>query len=96
LIFSFCGIGYFCNWNDDWEPFVVLNKIEALKEDCKLCKLSEKSFRFRCEPNPFRKNYEDIKTAIQQMGLEYDDKYLFQTDLELLQQILWIIKSLPK
>jgi hypothetical protein len=42
---------------------------------------------------PLEKNYEDIKT-IQQMGLEYDEKYLFQTDLELTtSKILWTIKS---
>jgi CMP-N-acetylneuraminic acid synthetase len=45
--------------------------------------------------NPFRKNYEDIKTAIQQMGLEYDE-YLFQTDLELTTSTNLDNKILPK
>jgi hypothetical protein len=62
-------------------PFVVLNKIEALKEDCKLLQTIRNSLLDLDANLSLQKNYEDIKTAIQQMGLEYDEKYLFQTDL---------------
>jgi hypothetical protein len=71
--------------NDGWESlFVVLNKIPALKEDCKLLQTIRNDL-LDLDANlvPLEKSYEDVKTAIQQMGLEYDDKYLFQTDLEL-------------
>jgi hypothetical protein len=71
--------------SNDWEPlFVVLNRIEALKADCKLLQTIRNGL-LDLDVNliPSEKNYEDIKTAIQQMGLEYDIIYLFQTDLEL-------------
>jgi hypothetical protein len=71
--------------NDDWESlFVVLNRIPALKADCKLLQTIRNGL-LDLDANliPSEKNYEDIKTAIQQMGLEYDEKYLFQTDLQL-------------
>lgn len=70
---------------DDWEKlFVVLNSAEALKVDYKLLQTIRNSL-LNLDSNliPSKKNYEDIKTAIQQMGLEYDEKHLFQTDLEL-------------
>jgi len=71
--------------SDDWEDlFMVLNKILALKEDCKLLQtLRNGLLDLDATLVPSEKNYEDIKTVIQQMGLEYDEKYLFQTDLEL-------------
>ncbi|MBC5837292.1 lantibiotic dehydratase family protein [Flavobacterium muglaense] len=71
--------------NDDWTTlFVILNKIPALKEDSKLLQ-TVRNRLLNLDKNliPSEKNYKDIKTAIQQMGLEYDKKYLFQTDLEL-------------
>jgi len=71
--------------NDDWESlFVVLNRIPALKEDCKLLQTIRNGLLdLDAHLIPSEKNCEDIKTVIQQIGLEYDEKYLFQTDLEL-------------
>jgi hypothetical protein len=71
--------------SNDWEDlFMVLNKIPALKEDYKLLQTIRNGL-IDLDANlvPSEKNYDDIKTSIQQMGLEYDQKYLFQTDLEL-------------
>jgi hypothetical protein len=78
LIFSFCGIGYFCNWNNDWEPFVVLNKIEALKRIVNFANYQKSLLDLDANLIPSEKNYEDIKTAIQQMGLEYDENTYFK------------------
>lgn len=71
--------------SDDWESlFIVLIKSPKLKEDCKLLQtLRNGLLDLDATLVPSEKNYEDIKTVIQQMGLEYDEKYLFQTDLEL-------------
>jgi hypothetical protein len=57
----------------------VVLKFEALKADCKLLQTIRNSL-LDLDANliPSEKNYEDIKTAIQQMGLEYDENTYFK------------------
>ncbi|MGO4822467.1 MULTISPECIES: lantibiotic dehydratase family protein [unclassified Flavobacterium] len=83
--------------SDDWEDlFMVLNKILALKEDCKLLQTIRNGLiDLDAHLVPSEKNYEDIKTAIQQIGLEYDEKYLFQTDLELTTSTNTLCNKIP-
>ncbi|PJJ09861.1 lantibiotic biosynthesis dehydratase-like protein [Flavobacterium sp. 1] len=69
--------------DDDWgSVFTILNKIPALKEECELLqKIKEQFSALDASLNPFENKYEKIKTEIQKLGIEYDNKYLFQTDL---------------
>jgi hypothetical protein len=70
--------------NDEWERFLtILNKIPSLKEECKLLqKIKEQFTALDASLIPSENKYEEIKTEIQKLGIEYDDKYLFQTDLK--------------
>nr|WP_315149002.1 lantibiotic dehydratase family protein [uncultured Flavobacterium sp.] len=69
--------------NDDWSNvFTILNKIPDLKEDCQLLQSIKKQFT-ALDSNliPSQKKYGEIQNKIQKLNVEYDDKYLFQTDL---------------
>ncbi|MFE3872276.1 lantibiotic dehydratase family protein [Flavobacterium sp. ZS1P70] len=69
--------------SDEWERvFAIFNKIPALKEDCELLQRIKKQFlKLDATLIPSEKKYEEIKMLIQKTGVEYDEKYLFQTDL---------------
>ncbi|WP_281322199.1 lantibiotic dehydratase family protein [Flavobacterium aestivum] len=69
--------------NDDWNSiFAILNKIPALKKDCELLQRIQQQFAALDENLiPSEKKYENIKKGIQNLNVEYDEKYLFQTDL---------------
>jgi hypothetical protein len=69
--------------NDDWERvFTILNKIPALKEQCELLqKIKEQLSALDSNLIPCQKKYEYIQKEIQKLNVEYDQKHLFQTDL---------------
>jgi hypothetical protein len=69
--------------NDNWgSVFAILNKIPALKEECKLLQRIKEQFTVLDENLiPSEKKYQDIKKEIQNLDVEYDEKHLFQTDL---------------
>jgi hypothetical protein len=69
--------------SNEWRRVsAVFNKIPTLKEDRELLQKIKNQFS-ALDANliPSEKIYEEIKTLIQKMGVEYDEKYLFQTDL---------------
>ena len=69
--------------SDEWgSVFTILNKIPCLKAENEILKRIKKQFlELDSKLIPSERNYEEIKRLIQKMGLEYDEKYLFQTDL---------------
>jgi hypothetical protein len=69
--------------NDDWgSVFTILNKIPAFKKECELLQRIKEQFT-TLDTNliPSEKKYNGIKKGIQNLNVEYDEKYLFQTDL---------------
>jgi hypothetical protein len=83
--------------SDDWESlFVVLNKIPTLKKDYELLQTVRKQFLdLDATLIPSEKNHENIKRLIRKTGVEYDEKYLFQTDLELTASINTLDTKIP-
>jgi len=69
--------------NNDWERVLsVTKKIPALdKEHQFLEKIQKQLFTLDETLIPSEKKYQEIKTKIKQIGLHFDEKYLFQTDL---------------
>ncbi len=70
--------------NEDWgNVFTILKKIPPLKKEYELLQKIKKQFT-ALDSNliPYENKYEEIKTDIQKLGIDYDDKYLFQTDLK--------------
>jgi len=69
--------------NDEWSRvFTILNKIPALKTESKILKKIKKLFlELDTTLVPSENCYQEIKKEIQKLGLEYDEKYLFQADL---------------
>lgn len=69
--------------NDEWgRVFSIIDKIPNLKEESILLQRIKKQFLALDQTLvPFEKNYEAIKDLIQKIGVDYDEKYLFQTDL---------------
>ena len=69
--------------SDEWERvFTIFNKIPSLKSDHELLQKIRKQF-LELDANliPSEKKYEEIKSLIQETGVDYNEKYLFQTDL---------------
>jgi hypothetical protein len=84
--------------NDDWgSVFTILDKIPGLEEECKLLQRIKEQFT-ALDTNliPSEKKYDDIKKGIQNLNVEYDDKYLFQTDLNTATVINTLSDSVPK
>lgn len=69
--------------SDEWgRVFSIIDKIPNLKEETKLLQRIKKQFNpLDHKLVPSGKSYEVIKNLIQKLGLAYDEKYLFQTDL---------------
>jgi hypothetical protein len=69
--------------DDEWgRVFSIIDKIPNLREESKLLQRIKKQFLELDQTLvPFEKNYEAIKDLIQKIGVDYDEKYLFQTDL---------------
>ncbi|WP_348811982.1 lantibiotic dehydratase family protein [Flavobacterium maritimum] len=71
--------------SDEWERVLtIFSKIPSLKLDYELFQKLRKQF-LELDANliPAEKKYEDIKTLIQKTAVNYDEKYLFQTDLNI-------------
>nr|WP_199001153.1 lantibiotic dehydratase family protein [Flavobacterium sp. ASV13] len=71
--------------NNDWERILsVVTKIPALdKEYHFLEEIQRQLSSLDVTLIPSEKKYQKIKTSIQQLGLHFDEKYLFQTDLNI-------------
>jgi len=69
--------------NDDIERiFDILHNIPSLNSEYKtLKKIKKQLIALDSNLIPSENKYEEIKTEIQKLDIEYDDKYLFQTDL---------------
>ncbi len=69
--------------NDEWERvFTILNKIPSLKTEKDLLDRIKNLFlELDATLVPSENSYQEITQLIQEIGLEYDKKYLFQTDL---------------
>lgn len=69
--------------SDEWgRVFSIIDKIPSLKEETRILQRIKKQFLALDQTLvPFEKNYESIKDLIQKTGVDYDEKYLFQTDL---------------
>lgn len=69
--------------SDEWERVsIIFNKIPSLKSDQELLQKIKKQF-LELDANliPSERKYEDVKSLIQKTAVDYDEKYLFQTDL---------------
>jgi hypothetical protein len=69
--------------DDEWgRVFSIIDKIPNLKEETTVLHSIRNQFLLLDQTLvPSEKNYEAIKDLIQKIGVEYDEKYLFQTDL---------------
>jgi hypothetical protein len=69
--------------SDEWgRVFSIIDKIPNLKEETTLLQSIRNQFLILDQTLvPSEKGYEVIKDLIQKIGVEYDEKYLFQTDL---------------
>ena len=69
--------------SDEWgRVYSIINKIPTLEKDSELFRKIENQFlELDTKLIPNESSYEAIKVIIQKMDLEYDEKYLFQTDL---------------
>lgn len=69
--------------SDEWgRVFSIIDKIPNLKEETRLLQRIKKQLLVLDQTLvPYEKNYEAIKDLIQKTGVDYDEKYLFQTDL---------------
>lgn len=69
--------------SDEWgRVFSIIDKISNLKEETALLQRIKKQFAALDQKLvPSGKSYEAIKNLIQKLGVAYDEKYLFQTDL---------------
>ncbi|TDP02474.1 lantibiotic dehydratase family protein [Flavobacterium sp. 245] len=70
--------------NKDWNRiFAILEKIPLLDRDYQLLKKTRKQLGSLDEKLvPSEKTYYEIKSNIKQIGIGFDEKYLFQTDLK--------------
>jgi hypothetical protein len=71
--------------NDEWERvFAILNKIPALKKEHEFLQTVREQFTgLDATVIPSEGAYEEIKKQIHKTGVGYDEKYLFQTDLNI-------------
>ncbi|MDI5898133.1 lantibiotic dehydratase family protein [Flavobacterium yafengii] len=69
--------------SDEWgRVFSIIDKIPNLKEETTVLHSIRNQFLLLDQTLvPSEKNYEAIKDLIQKTGVDYDEKYLFQTDL---------------
>ena len=69
--------------SDEWgRVFSIIDKIPNLKEETRLLQRIKKQLLVLDQTLvPYEKNYKAIKDLIQKTGVDYDEKYLFQTDL---------------
>jgi len=84
--------------SDEWERVLtILNKIPVLNEVCESLKTSQNQFvHLDKKVIASEETYEAIKSLIRQNGFEYDEKYLFQTDLNLTTSENRLSSEVPK
>ncbi|MNQ42164.1 hypothetical protein D3C85_558630 [compost metagenome] len=84
--------------SDEWERvLIIFNKIPSLKSDQELLQKIKKQF-LELDANliPSERKYEDVKSLIQKTAVDYDEKYLFQTDLTCTTSINNLNDNVPK
>ncbi|MNS03646.1 hypothetical protein D3C72_349890 [compost metagenome] len=84
--------------SDEWERvLIVFSKIPSLKSDQELLQKIKKQF-LELDANliPSERKYEDVKSLIQKTAVDYDEKYLFQTDLTCTTSINNLNDNVPK
>jgi hypothetical protein len=84
--------------SDEWERVsTIFNKIPSLKSDHEFLQKIRKQF-LELDANliPSEKKYEDIKSLIQETDVDYNEKYLFQTDLTCTTLINNLNDNVPK
>ncbi len=71
--------------NDEWTKILTtFSQIPTLKQDFQLLKSIKKDIvNLDKTLIPTQKDYENIKNKIRELGIDYDDKFLFQTDLNI-------------
>jgi hypothetical protein len=71
--------------NNEWERILfILEKIPALDKEYKILKKIQKQlFSLDEKLVPSEKTYQEIRANIKQIEIGFDEKYLFQTDLNL-------------
>jgi hypothetical protein len=84
--------------SDEWERvFSLLSKIPALKPENEILQRIKKLL---CELDttiiPREKTYEAIKSEVKKLGVDYDDKYLLQTDLNMGTMVNTLSDRVPK
>lgn len=69
--------------NDEWKRvFMILNKIPSLKKETKILHdIQNQISNLDLNLVPIKEQYEEIKKNIQKLKFKYDEKFLFQTDL---------------
>lgn len=69
--------------SDEWaRVFSIIDKIPNFKKESLLLQSIRTQFLVLNQTLvPYEKNYEAIQDLIQKIGVDYDEKYLFQTDL---------------
>jgi len=84
--------------NDEWKRvFDILNKISPSKENCEqLLKIKQLTTALDKKLIPPEKKHENIKKEIQNLDIEYDEKYLFQTDLNITTTTNTLSETVPK
>ncbi|KAF2514897.1 lantibiotic dehydratase family protein [Flavobacterium foetidum] len=72
-----------CTGNNDWDR--ILGVLKKIPEQEKEYRILEKTLRQLCSLDeklvPFENTYQEIKNNIKQIGLDFNEKYLFQADL---------------
>ncbi|MRX69341.1 Lantibiotic dehydratase, C terminus [Flavobacterium resistens] len=84
--------------NKDWDRiFAVLKKIPAVEREYQLLEKTLKQLSVLDEKLvPPEKIYQEIKNNVQQLGIRFDEKYLFQTDLNTNTSVNTLNKNIPK
>lgn len=81
--FLFSELDAVVTGNNEWERILfILNKIPALNSEFKILTKIQKQLTSLDETLvPSEKKYQEIKENIKQLEIGFDEKYLFQTDL---------------
>lgn len=84
--------------SDEWERVsIIFNKIPSLKSDQELLqKIKKQVLELDANLIPSERKYEDVKSLIQKTAVDYDEKYLFQTDLTCTTSINNLNDNVPK
>lgn len=83
---------------EEWDNvFAIFNKIPKLQEDHKQLQIIKKKLlQLDVDLVPSEDSYTEIKRLIQKMDLPYDEKHLFQTDLNTTTDVNVLGEKIPK